>query len=388
MARQDILFLIEKYLENTISDDELTALNKLMENEKNAEIFKNLVKDDYQLKTKNLNFNPIESLKRIESKINDEKAKPKIRTVTFYKYAVAASILLVASLTIYLTTRNEGNQIVKPNEQIIVNTEIKPGTDKATLTLEDGTQIALEKGKSFKTAAANSDGKEITYKTGKGTKVVFNYLTIPRGGEYQITLSDGTRVWLNSESQLKYPVNFIEGEPREVELVYGEAYFDVSPSIEHKGSKFKVINSFQEVEVFGTEFNIKAYKDENNIYTTLVEGGIAVSFGAEKQDLSPGEQSNWNSDTNSLQVNKVNVYNEISWKDGIFSFRKKSLAEIMKVLSRWYDMDVEFADASLEQIGFNGVLGKDQKIEDILTIIKNFGVIKDFEITDKTVILK
>ena len=100
-------------------------------------------------------------------------------------------------------------------------------------------------------------------------------------------MSDGTQVWLNSESQLKYPVNFIKGQTRQVELVYGEAYFDVSPSVEHNGAKFKVFNQSQEVEVLGTEFNVKAYKDETNIYTTLVEGRVVIDNGALKQSLLP-----------------------------------------------------------------------------------------------------
>ena len=161
----------------------------------------------------------------------------------------------------------------------ILNKEdiITTGSDKAVLTLEDGSNIELEKGKAFKTNVVNSNGEKLVYNKTNQTKITYNYLTIPRGGQYFVKLSDGTEVWLNSESQLKFPVAFIKGQTREVTLVYGEAYFAVSPSTNHNGATFKVMNQGQEVEVLGTEFNIKAYKDEINIYTTLVEGKVTVS---------------------------------------------------------------------------------------------------------------
>jgi hypothetical protein len=315
----------------------------------------------------------------------DKKALSK-RTSHFWKYAAAASILIIVSLTVFLNKETK-TQFIQP---IITNTIVEPGTDKATLTLGDGSQIALEKGKSFQNQNINSNGKEIIYKSGKGEKaeIEYNYLTIPRGGQFYIKLSDGTQVWLNSESQLKFPVNFIEGKTRQVELVYGEAYFDVSPSTAHKGSKFRVLNKYQDIEVIGTEFNIKAYKNEANIYTTLVEGVVSVNTLETNQILQPSQQANLNLNSSTMGVSTVNIYNEISWKDGVFSFRRKSLEEIMKVLSRWYDIDVQFVNPKLKSAGFNGVLGKEQNIVDILESIKNFEVIQDYEIVDKTVVLK
>ena len=302
-----------------------------------------------------------------------------------WKYAIAASIILLISISFLFNKSNE-EQLIEP---IIVNT-IETGTDKATLTLGDGSQIALEKGSTFQTNNANSNGEKIIYeeRKQKRTEIIYNYLTIPRGGQFQIALSDGTQVWLNSESQLKFPVSFIEGETRKVELLYGEAYFDVSPSIEHKGSKFKVINQSQEIEVLGTEFNIRAYKDESNIYTTLVEGKVSVSSSSTNQVLKPTQQANLNLNNNMMTVATVDVYNEVSWKEGVFSFNRKPLVEIMAVLSRWYNLDVEFVNQKTKNEGFNGALSKDQNIEDILKTIKNFGIIKDYEIKNKTVILK
>ena len=140
--------------------------------------------------------------------------------------------------------------------------------------------------------------------------------------------------------------------------------------------------------MLGTEFNVKAYKDEVYIYTTLVEGKVAVNFDSKTQDLLPSEQSNYNPITKDLVITEVDVYNEISWKDGVFSFERKPLKEIMKVLSRWYDMEVVFENKSLEDVRFFGVLGKDQKIEEILETIKKFNIIEEYEIKAKTIILK
>ncbi|MBJ6367789.1 FecR family protein [Snuella sedimenti] len=305
----------------------------------------------------------------------------------WFKYAAAASVALMVTLTIFLNKESETERI----EPIIVNiNNIEIGTDKATLTLANGANVALEKGTSYQDDNVSSNGEALVYVSKKKANkaVEYNYLTIPRGGQFFMTLSDGTKVWLNSESQLKYPVSFTEGKLREVELVYGEAYFEVSPSSAHKGAGFKVLNNKQEIQVLGTQFNVKAYKDESHVYTTLVEGKVAVSFEGNKQNLIPNQQSNLDLETKNISVATVDVYNEISWKEGVFSFDEKSLKDIMRVLARWYDMEVVFKNPELEKEEFNGMLGKDQKIEEILASIKNFGKITAYEIQDKKLILE
>lgn len=377
-----------KYLMHEANLEELEFLENWLQKPNNKQLFANYIKVNYAM---DMNLYPIDTesakkdyLERIRIDIRSQKKRKLLKTV---RYA-AAAILIIALASTFLLRDTIFNGKIESTTPIIVNNQIEPGIDKATLTLETGETVALEKGTQFKTQNATSNGEEIIYDNSTSHELVYNYLTIPRGGQFQMTLSDGTRVWLNSETQLKYPVSFTDGESRQVELVYGEAYFDVSPSNEHKGSDFKVYHSQQEIQVLGTQFNIKAYKDETNIYTTLVEGKVVVNYQGKTQSLSPGLQSDLNSLTNMLSVSAVNVYNEVSWKEGIFSFHRKSLKDIMTVLSRWYDMDVTFVDLDLGNVGFNGVLTKDQKIEDILDNIKSFGVIKSYEINDKKVILK
>lgn len=326
-------------------------------------------------------INETDDWKSLKSKINVPVRK------LYWKYAAIASVLILISLTVFLKEENN----VQLADSIISNPNIEPGTDKAILTLSDGSQIALEKGKHIQTQNANSNGEEIIYKTKQSNikEAVYNYLTIPRKGQFFIKLSDGTKVWLNSESQLKYPVNFIKGESRQVELVYGEAYFDVSPSSNHKGSKFKVFNQSQEVQVLGTEFNIKAYKDETNVYTTLIEGKVDVIIDNNKQSLIPNQQINLDLKTNNVSIIKnVDTYNEISWKEGVFIFEGQPLKNIVKVLSRWYNLDFVFEDKSSEEKKFNGSLSRKLKINEILDIIKKFNKIKDYKINEKTVIIK
>ena len=273
-----------------------------------------------------------------------------------------------------------------------MNNNIEPGTDKATLTLEDGTEVVLEKGQEYLAENLVSNGEEIIYdeKTSSiaNQEIAYNYLTIPRGGQYFIKLADGTKVWLNSESQLKYPTQFVEGQSREVELIYGEAYFDVSPSTEHHGADFKVLHSKQEIQVLGTEFNVSAYKDESEIQTTLVEGKVSVNnFGA-PQLLFPDQQAIVNVLDKNVVVKDVDAKSIVSWKNGIFDFKDKSLKDIMRVLIRWYDMNVVFENTGLQQKRFNGRINKHYTIEAILLTLKNASVIDTYEINNKTILLK
>ncbi|WP_303318445.1 FecR domain-containing protein [Flavivirga abyssicola] len=322
--------------------------------------------------------------KVLERKIQQQSRK----SFKFWYYGAAATVAVLITLGLVFNKTNQDQDFSEP---VIVNNNIEIGTGKATLTLEDGSDIILEKGQTYESNHVASNGEELVYKTGNQKQKANNYniLTIPRGGQFYILLSDGTKVWLNSESQLKYPVAFTEGETRQVELVYGEAYFDVSPSTQHKGSKFKVFNRSQEVEVLGTEFNIKAYKDDTSINTLLVEGKVAVSTAVENQVLVPNQQSTLNLETNTIRITTVaDVYNETAWRDGIFSFENKPLKEIFKVLSRWYDMDVVIENKVKKEERFIGTFNKSNSIEDILIAIKSTNFINSYEINDKTLTIK
>ncbi|PNW29879.1 FecR family protein [Formosa algae] len=313
------------------------------------------------------------------------------RKTYYWQYAAAAVIALGLMTTIYFSQNNDLNR--NDISPIIVDNQIEPGIDKAILTLESGETIQLVKDVKYKAKNLQTNGEELVYDEDANTEInpeaiAYNYLTIPRGGQFKITLADGTQVWLNSESKIKYPIHFIPGETRVVELVYGEAYFDVSSSTKHHGARFQVVNTAQTVEVLGTEFNIKAYKDESSVYTTLVEGKVLVRSEGVVQNLIPNQQSKLQTSTNTLAVSQIDVYNEIAWKEGVFNFEDKSLKDIMTVLSRWYDIDATFETKSLETQRFNGALKKNYSIETILSILQKANIINGFEIHKKSVIIK
>jgi ferric-dicitrate binding protein FerR (iron transport regulator) len=390
MESNKIEKIIVKYLSNQATFAELDALDNWIKNPENEKLFQSYIRTNYAIDYNLKKFNSDKIKLMLSEKIAKEKKVFRIKKIRQrILYGAAASLVIGLLATGFFLN---SNRFTSPevNTPIVVNTPIKVGTDKATLTLEDGTVVALQKGNNYQTKTTHSNGEQIVYDAGNrnSTKTAYHYLTIPRGGQFYLVLSDGTKVWLNSETQLKYPVAFTDGVTRQIQLVYGEAYFEVSPSTKHKGAKFKVLNKSQEVEVLGTHFNIKAYRDETNVYTTLVEGKVVVSNSKFNKILKPNEQASLNLQDNSITIAPIDVYNEISWIDGVFSFRKKPLGEIMKVLSRWYDIEVQFENQDTKNVRFNGVLGKEQKIEDILKRIKKFKAINDYEIVNKKIILK
>lgn len=383
--------LIVKFLTNDANREELLRLETWIQEKDNKSLFLKYIKVNIAINKIMRKYDKEGAKKSFLLHIKQEKSlfQNKNKVYTLLKYAAAA--IIVFGLGFFFRDNSFNQPAENDVTPVIVNTNnVEPGTDKATLTLEDGLTIVLEKGNSFQTLNANSDGEQIVYDAykNKEQELVYNYLTIPRGGQFNIVLSDGTKVWLNSESQLKYPVRFLNGETRQVELVYGEAYFDVTPSLENKGSKFVVLNDAQEVEVLGTEFNIKAYKDETNIYTTLVEGKVAVAYNGKSQNLSPSLQSNLNTLSKTVSVAQVDVNNEISWMEGKFSFKGKPLKEIMKVISRWYDVEVVIKNKELEEVTFRGVFGKNRNLEEILTTLQTLSLIKKYEINGKIITLE
>lgn len=382
MKKEDFLLLLNRYLSG---DTNLEENNKLLNYYESFQTDKDWdetlgSKEELELKMRTRLQNAIQSE---ESKIIS--IQPFYTKTSFKLIAMAASLLLLISISLIINKTNP----LKIETPQVAHKEILIGSDKATLTLEDGSVIELEKGKSYTKGNASSNGEKLIYNSnGKSAAIANNLLTIPRGGQFFVQLADSTKVWLNSESQLKYPVAFVDGQTRQVELVYGEAYFEVSPSTKHKGSRFKVKTQEQNVEVIGTEFNIKAYRDEPAIYTTLVQGVVAVSNAAKKQILTPSQQSKITEYNGNINVSEVDVYNEISWRKGLFVFKGMPLKDIARVLSRWYDVDIVFADPALGNVKFNGVLNKNQKLEDILTTIKNINFINAYEKKDNKIIIK
>jgi len=379
--------IIVKFLTNQASIAELEKLTTWLEAKSNEQVFKDFIKVNHLIDSSVMKFDSQDTKQLLIETIKNEK---KVINFRFYKrvLAYAASILLLVSIAFFLKENILSNDAIL-SEPVIVNNNIKTGTDKATLTLEDGSKVLLKKGENYIKGNLKSNGEDLVYEKSKSkNELVYNYLTIPTGGQFHLVLDDGSEVWLNSESKLKYPKHFLDGIDRHVELIYGEAYFDVSPSSKHNGSTFKVSTDQQVIEVIGTQFNIKAYQDEVNIYSTLVEGKIEVQSNGLNNTLIPNQQFVLNKSNLDVQIRTVeDMYSVSAWKRGVFSFRDMPLSEIMKVLSRWYGTNISFKTQETKNIRFNGVLGKEQTIEEILNIIYNTNNVI-YEINDKTIIFE
>ncbi|MDY0779975.1 FecR family protein [Tenacibaculum sp. IB213877] len=317
-----------------------------------------------------------EDWKKVEQKIKVPKSKIKY----LFRYSAAAIVIVGLSSLFFIYQ----SQLIKPPVKITA------GTDKAILILENGEKVELTHSTNYIGANASMINNQLEYKNKVQTNQVntsINTLNIPRGGQFVVQLSDGTKVWLNSESQLKYPVKFNSGEPRMVELLYGEAYFDVTPSSQHSGDSFKVITKNQEIEVLGTEFNVRAYSEEKNIYTSLIEGSVKVKKDRLVKVLSPGFQSVVDSETSSIEVKKVDVTNEAAWKKGLFIFERKPLKEMMDELSRWYDVKIVFVNKEKEKFIFSGSLNREGNIKDLLENLEKTKEV-EFDIKDKNIYIK
>ncbi len=282
-------------------------------------------------------------------------------------------------------------EVVLPKTSMIAKQEnILPAEMKAILVRADGEQVVL--GKEHRNLeeignvliAADSTGLEYNrLKQTTTDSAVFNQLIVPRGGLYLLVLSDGTRVWMNSDSRLKYPVMFSSNK-REV-ILSGEAYFDV---VKDKSAPFIVKTESGNIEVLGTEFNIKCYSDEDALVTTLVNGKVKFDDGINPSViLKPEEQLIFEKENGQSIVRKVNVNHYISWKDNRLSFQGETLDMIMKTLSRWYNVEVVFEDSTLKALEFSGNLNKFTNIQEFLSLFE-LGVNVKFEVRNRTVYVR
>ena len=382
-----IQIILVKYLSKEANIDEIEELDRWLIKKGNMTIFNSYVQTDYFTSIFMTKYDLQMAKSKIHKRIRLIEKRNKLER--YKKIAFAASIILLVGISLF-------NQFYF-NETIIIRDPIVIGTDKAVLTLENGDQVILEKGQKFQNKTVNSDGKELSYSIKnrsssnfKNEKIASNFLTIPRGGQFSLNLEDGTKVLLNSDSKIKYPVKFIKGKNRQVELLYGEAFFDVSSSQNNDGSEFIVSTKTQKINVLGTKFNIKAYNEDNIITTTLVEGKVKVENGENQILLFPNQQSKVDSNSPDIGVSEVDVFQQISWINGLFSFNDTSLEDIMHTLSRWYDSEFIFKSANQKNFIFSGILERTKSIEDILFIIEKTSSSNEinFEVNNKTIIIE
>ncbi len=291
---------------------------------------------------------------------------------TWFRYAAAIIVILTGLFIYYNFSRTSGSgnkmsRIAPPS----VPADIPPGYNRAVLTLSDGQKIALDSNASEtindgRLAIANTNGR-LNY-TGADV-VAMNTMTTPRGGQYQLTLSDGTKVWLNAMSSITYPTAFRESK-REVTIT-GEAYFEVT---KNKSKPFIVRTLHESINVLGTSFNVNAYADEAE-KTTLVEGSIKI----EGKIVQPGQAFSGG------QIIATNIDQDIAWKNGAFNFNGADLPQAMRILSRWYDIHVKY-EGPVKPRKFRGELPRNLPLSEVLKILKDMDV--QFALEGKNLIVK
>ena len=301
--------------------------------------------------------------------------KSPVRVIPMNRWWAAASILLLLSVGTYFFTTKKSEKDIPSIAQTKLNNEIAPGGNKATLTLSDGSNIILDSvqngllSNQGNAQVSKTDNGKLVYenKTGEVVAVQYNTISTPRGGQYQLTLADGSQVWLNAESSITFPTSF-SGNQRQVKIT-GEAYFEIA----HDADKpFHVNVNEMDVKVIGTHFNVNAYKDEAEIKTTLLEGSVQVTYNEQAKIISPRQQLILNNKSGKMVVEKnINIDEIMAWKNGKFYFNEANIQLIMKQVSRWYNVDVEYK-GEVNKL-FEGTISRQVSVEDIFKILSATG---------------
>lgn len=387
--------LLKQYLEGALSQEEYRELWVLLEKHPDETplniALSNLWKTSGTNTSKISDHEWEEKMRVAMSKVAKAPAPVKAMTsdrgMVFFRRLMTAAILVgvIIGSALYL---NHEATVVKPGNAPMGMREVLPGGNKAVLTLSDGSTIDLGVADNGKLATQGTaeilkreDGQLDYMHAGQSmTSMVYNTLQTPRGGQYQITLSDGSKVWLNAASSMHYPVTFSRNE-RRVEIS-GEAYFEIAKD---PSRPFIVRINQMEVQVLGTRFNINAYQDEASIRTTLLEGSVRIQTPGEVKEMSPGQQAAFRSGMKLMISNDVNLDETVAWKDGHFQFENSDIQSVMRQLSRWYDMDVRY-DGQVKK-HFIGGISRQVNLSKVLSMLEQTGEVA-FDIDGKTIIVK
>ena len=389
--------LLTRYLENNCSPQEADEILDFMQKDESNRILLHKMNEEF----KNIPQMAVEHNSRLRDQLL-QKIKPAsvvpLNRSWWARVAIAAAVILVISTGYYLLSEHKSRQADNAGNLVQIEQDILPGGDKAVLTLGDGTQILLDTaGNGTLSHQGNSrvmklNSGQLAYNSSKSSttssnEVLYNTITTPRGGQFQIVLPDGSKVWLNAASSLRFPTDFVGGE-RLVEIT-GEAYFEVakfsSPVTSGKGAMPFIVQltDGSQVKVLGTHFNINAYADEASVNTTLLEGSVLVKKGKSIRKLAPGQQARMNASGMNI-INGVDLEQVVAWKNGLFNFHEESLQSAMRQISRWYDVEVVF-DKGIPDIRFGGKIQRNLKLQQIINGLEDAEV--HFRIEGKKLIV-
>ncbi len=369
--------LIFKELIGKASIDEIERINRWREEDpENEELYRQIHNNERLRKEYNLYkmIDPGSAKNNMKALIAREKRKQIRKLIP--KISAAAAILIFLFSGALLLTGDFKSYLGKyfTSEK----SQIRHGEIKAMLTLGNGKQIALDASKTTiseeSAVIEKGENGSLVYNgnNAKAEKLKYNDLQIPRGGEFSLVLEDGTKVWLNADTRLRYPVAFI-GNERRVYLE-GEAYFKVA-----KGSKpFYVEAQGQIIKVFGTEFNVSAYPSDQLVYTTLIEGHVGVKAvqGDSLVNLVPGKQSMFNKNNLEINLREVNTDEIVSWRTGMIVFEYQTFDQIMQKLARWYDFEYQYAGKDVSHLQYKGKVPRYGDFNDVLDVLEKCGGVK------------
>lgn len=390
MDFEEISELIGKYMLGTAAPREQARLDDwLKEDEANRRLFEKITDPAYA-REKIAQWQSIQL-----PDIPEETKKPKKETgrnrQLLWKLSAAAFVILLVSGGILLNRAEHRYQSLKTRfEKEHYLAAIKPGETKATLTTQSGQTVVLggdegSNSRAIEAARVKQLQEDSRKKKAEADRKALNNLEIPRGGEFHITLEDGTEVWLNAESTLKYPDHF-DGSIREVALT-GEAYFKVAK--DRQGRPFHVRTAGQLVRVYGTEFNIFSYEEDQFVYTTLVNGCISLTRENSQDSeliLTPGHQAVFGKADGATKVKPVATDVVTSWRKGMFVFEDQTLDQIMRQLSRWYNFTYSFTSQEAASTIFMGRMARSSKFGEVLEILEQSGHLK-FDVKDNHIVI-
>jgi transmembrane sensor len=377
MSITRLRYLTERCLSQKATPEERSELMDLLADPENESVAKQVIREMYTLGNAAEDMKPETAMGVFQAVIQADKEPAKVVQSKFKWWSVAASLLLVAGVALYFLLKNDPQPVVAES---ISNDIAAPSTNSAMIALADGRKISLE---SLDTGQLARQGNvtliklangRIAYKTLNGqtaTELQYNTLINPKGSKViHMTLSDGSRVWLNAGSSITYPVAFA-GNERKVEL-QGEGYFEVAKDA---SKKFVVVANGATTEVLGTHFNIMAYENENKVKVTLLEGVVEVYGLAYKGKtlLRPGQQAALTETYPGIALTRPDLEQVMAWKDGVFTFNDLSFEEVMRKIERWYDVSVVYTN-KVPKINLQGDLSENTSLRGTLEALKFQGV--------------
>ncbi len=376
---QTIKELILKRLRETLTPEEKQALEAwMMESDQNRAIVEEL--GDPQRLAESFakldSLHPDQVWERVRSVSADPLPKhlPLYRRLRALSGYAAAALLLIAAVIYWKELYINKTGTIRTEQQLCIDVPA-PSANRSVITLSNGHNIYIDSIETGIVAVQggvrirkNSDGSIEYLDNGNKEGLLYNTLIVPRGSQVaSIILSDGSRVMVNAGSTMKYPVSFYRRE-RSMEIT-GEAYIEV---VKDAGRRFVVTGGGMTTEVLGTHFNVNTYPDETDMKVTLLEGSVKVSSGTEQKMIKPGEQAVYGKGALEVRTG-IDVNGVIAWKNGLFDFQDKHLPEVMRQLSRWYDLQVIY-DSKVPDIEFFGQMGRNLKLSDVLNVLRDAGL--------------